>query len=173
MVVQELLRRTRDAGVSLEPTDHGTLRLSGHRPPPDLLAELTCHKAGLLVILRSPAIGTDLIPRAGADDPRYAGVDLVARGRDASMLHIGIARLSLTPEELSTQMNSTAERIARELVVAGLEELGHWATDVVYAYGDVPDLPEPVQVAAYHAWSSALELSASAAEDEQPPTAAA
>lgn len=157
MVVQELLRRARAAGVQLEPTDRGTLRLSGPRASQELVEELKRHKAGLLALLRSPAIGAGLIPRAGTDDPRYAGVDLVARSRDVAMLRIGIARLSLTPDDLSPELRATVERIAQDLAQAGSEELGRWATDVLYAYGDVPDLPEPVQLAAYHAWAIVLE----------------
>jgi hypothetical protein len=172
MAVQGLLGRARDAGVRVEPTDHGTLCLSGRRPPQELLDELRCSKADVLTFLQSSAIGADLIPRTQPEDIRYAGVDLVARGRDVAMLRLGTARLSLTPDDLSPQLRSVAERIALELRAAGPETIGRWATDVVYAYGEVPDLPEPVQVAAYHAWSLDLDAIGVAAAGEDSPTLA-
>jgi hypothetical protein len=123
-----------------------------------ILAAVQRHRAERTARLRATAMGADLIPRAGVDDSRYAGVDLVARGRDVEKVRIGTARLSLTPEDLGPELRATAERIAAELRAAGVEEIGRWATDVVYAYGEMPDLPEPVQVAVYHAW--ALDLAA-------------
>jgi hypothetical protein len=173
MTALTLFGRARATGVRIEPTDHGTLRLCGRRPPQALVEELKRHKDDLLTVLRSSAIGADLIPRASLDDRRYAGVDLVARGRNVAMLRIGTARLALTPDDLSPALREVAERIAYELRMAGPEADGRWATDVVHAYGEAHGLLEPLQVAAYHAWSSALEMRAISAGREQPPPAAA
>lgn len=107
--------------------------------------------------LRETAIGGDLIPRAEHGDARYAGVDLGDRGRDITMLRIGMRRLTLTPDDLPAVLKAMAERIAGELREAGPDEIGRWATDVLSAYGDVPNLSPHVEVAMYAAWSMALQ----------------
>jgi hypothetical protein len=106
---------------------------------------------------RQSAIRADLIPRAHRDDERYAGVDLVARGRDLSTLSIGIARLELTPDDLSGDTKAAAQRIGEELKAAGLEEVCRWATDVLFAYSDIPNIAPATETAMFYAWSLSIE----------------
>jgi hypothetical protein len=51
----ELVRRLLVAGVAVDLTDHGTIRLSGHPVPDDLLAELKANKTAILETTASPA----------------------------------------------------------------------------------------------------------------------
>ncbi len=106
---------------------------------------------------RETAIGADLIPRAAPDDDRFLGVDLAARGRDTTTLHIGLARLDLSPDDLSTEMKATAERIAEELRAAGPDEIGRFATDVLFAYSDIPNISPATETAMYHTWALAID----------------
>jgi hypothetical protein len=101
---------------------------------------------------RATAIGADLIPRAPVDDERYAGVDLAARGNDLKALRLGLARLAMRPDDLPSEFRAMAERIAGELREAGPEEIGRYATDVLYAYADVPCLSPVVETTMYLAW---------------------
>jgi Asp-tRNA(Asn)/Glu-tRNA(Gln) amidotransferase A subunit family amidase len=104
-------------------------------------------------------IGADLIPRARPDDPRFAGVDLVARGQDLQTLRLGVVRLNLSVGDLSPDLRANAERIAKELKRAGSEEIGRWATDVLYAYADLPRITPTVEVAMYYAWALSVDAS--------------
>lgn len=120
--------------------------------------------------LRATEIGADLIPRATPDDPRYAGVDLVARGRDVMALRSGMARLDRPPRSLPADLREIAQRIARELLAAGPDEIGRYATDILYAYADVPIIAPDVETAMYYAWALAIAPSACASEGACDPT---
>lgn len=123
------------------------------------------HRAELQQARRGTAIGADLIPRAAHNDSRYAGVDLAARGWATDTLHVGLARLTLAPDDLSAANRATAERIARELRAAGPEEIGRWATDVLYAYADVPNISPLTETVMFLAWVLSLD----ADEDDRAP----
>jgi hypothetical protein len=100
----------------------------------------------------STAIGAGLIPRACVDDARYAGVDLAARGGDREALQLGLDRMAETLMALSPEASAIAQRIAMELRDAGPEEIGRYATDVLYAYADVCRLSREVEATMYLAW---------------------
>lgn len=106
--------------------------------------------------LRATGIGADLIPRSNDGDPRLQGIDLKARGLDHDTRQVGIDRLDMTPDDLSPELRAIAERIGSELRDAGLEEIGRWATDALFAYVRVPNLQESTQVAMHLAWSLAV-----------------
>jgi hypothetical protein len=55
----ELLRRLYVAGVMVGLSPEGTIRLSGHQPPADLMAELKAHRADVLATLRAQGLGTN------------------------------------------------------------------------------------------------------------------
>lgn len=122
-----------------------------------ILETVQRHRAEQQRIRRETDIGADLIPRAPHDDERYAGVDLAARGRDVGTLRIGVARLKLTPDDLPADLLRIAERIAAELKAAGPDDIGRWATDVLYAYSDIQNISPATEVAMYHAWDSSID----------------
>jgi hypothetical protein len=121
-----------------------------------ILETVQRHRAEQRRIQGKTAIGADLIPRAPHDDSRYADIDLLARGQDIDALLTGIARLDLGFDDLSADLRATVERIARELREAGPEEIGRWATDVLFAYADVSQITSTIEVAMYHAWALSL-----------------
>jgi hypothetical protein len=116
-----------------------------------ILKTVQRHRAEQQRTRQEAAIGADVIPRAAHDDDRYIGVDLVARGRDVDTLRVGLARLDLKPDDLPAVLKAMAARIAGELRAAGPEEIGRWATDVLHAYADVPNISPSVEAVMYQA----------------------
>lgn len=121
-----------------------------------ILKTVQRHRAEHQCSRREVAIGADVIPRAAHDDDRYIGVDLVERGRDVDTLRVGLARLDLKPDNLPAVLKAMAERIAGELHAACPEEIGRWATDVLYAYADVPNIAPSVEAVMYQAWALSI-----------------
>jgi hypothetical protein len=153
----ELLQRLISAGVSVSLNPEGGLHLRGRRPPDDLLQAVKAKRDDLIRLLTVPAaFGADLIPRAPRDDARYAGVDLAARAHDRDALDMGIRRRQVAPHELPAGMRIPLDRIASELRAAGVEEIGRYATDVLYAYCDVPNLSPALEAAMYDAWALSI-----------------
>ncbi|HEV2066688.1 MAG TPA: hypothetical protein VGR08_07620 [Thermomicrobiales bacterium] len=123
-----------------------------------ILETVQRHRAERQRLRRETAIGADLIPRGSPDDPRYAGVDLVARGHDLEALCTGTARLARSLDDLPAEWKATAERIAVDLRNAGPIEIGRYATDVLYAYADIPDIAPEVETTMYAAWTLSIML---------------
>src|SRR5665811_2311211 len=57
MSTLDLLRRLYTNGTDVTIADDGTVRLTGHRPPDDLLAELKAHKDDVLAELKKQRHG--------------------------------------------------------------------------------------------------------------------
>src|SRR5687767_4107158 len=57
METLELVRRLYVAGVAVDLTDHGTIRLSGHPVPDDLLGALKANKAAVVGLMTAQRLG--------------------------------------------------------------------------------------------------------------------
>jgi hypothetical protein len=101
----ELVRRLLVAGVAVDLTDHGTIRLSGHPIPDDLLAELKAHKAAVLELMTTQRLG-EVDDGFASAVPRRFVVPATCMARRAC------ARLGPCSHFLTRQSCNPAERVS-------------------------------------------------------------